>query len=372
MDQTRDRFRKKLAREKPGSNGDGHDDKIEPVYRCFADVKPGRVEWLWKARIPRGMLSLCDGDPGNGKSTMSCDIAARVSRGWAMPPESNDGPVTEAAGVLLLNGEDDPERTIRPRLDAAGADVKRIHILTGIRLGADDERPPVLPYDLPLIENLIHAEAIALIVIDPFMAFLASDIDAHRDADVRRCFHCMKALAEKNGVAILIIRHLNKLSGGPAIYRGGGSIGITGAVRSAMVVGKDPQNPEHCVLTSVKSNLAPKPASLIYTHEPAGDVARIGWVGETDLSADDILERPKREKQGTAERCAEAMRQLLTGRDMETTKLTAALTAMGYSERTIERARGLVGVRGYRAGFGAEGQWMLGLRTTEDHRPPTQ
>ncbi|HMF15144.1 MAG TPA: AAA family ATPase, partial [Gemmataceae bacterium] len=159
----------------PSVNGDGKhaDEKLEPVIRRVEDVKKLPVEWLWNARVPRGMVSLCDGDPGCGKSTLSCDLAARVSRGWAMPSEPADGQVKKPAGVLLLNAEDDPERTIRPRLDAASADVKRVHILTAIRLGADDERPPVLPYDLPLIEDFIRDEGIALVVVDPFMAFLA-------------------------------------------------------------------------------------------------------------------------------------------------------------------------------------------------------
>src|SRR5262249_16667157 len=107
----------------PGAQGG---DPV-PAVRRMSEVEPRPVEWVWRSWIPRGALTLVDGDPGLGKSTMSIDLAARVSRGWAMPP--NSGPATDPAGVLLLSAEDDLANTIRPRLDAAGADVSRVHAL---------------------------------------------------------------------------------------------------------------------------------------------------------------------------------------------------------------------------------------------------
>ena len=51
----------------------------------MSDVRPELVRWLWPGRIPLGKLTVVDGDPGQGKSTMMLDLAARVSRGRAMP-----------------------------------------------------------------------------------------------------------------------------------------------------------------------------------------------------------------------------------------------------------------------------------------------
>jgi hypothetical protein len=340
---------------------------IRPVFRDFANIKPRRVDWLWPGRIPRGMLSVCDGDPGNGKSTIMCDLAARVSRGWAMPDEPADGPVRPPAGVLLLNAEDDPECTIRPRLDAAGADVRRVHILTGIRVGdEEDERPPVLPCDLTFIEAFIRDREVALVIVDPLMAFLDAQIDAHKDSDVRRCMHRMALVGQKTGAAMQVIRHLNKLIGGPALYRGGGSIGISGACRSALMVGKDPADPQHFVLASVKSNLSATPASLIYTHEPVGDVTRIAWVGETLLGPDDILGHagPKAGR-SVAQQCADAIRDLLVGSAMESAEFERQLGERGFGVRAVRDGRRLAAVRTYKVGFGADAKWMVVLQSQD-------
>src|SRR5205807_2386168 len=98
----------------------------------------------------------------------------------------------------------------------------------------EEESPPVLPWDLALVETTIVERGIVLVVVDPLTAYLPSEIDAHKDQDVRRCLHRLKLIAQRTGVAILVIRHLNKLTGGPSLYRGGGSIGIVGAARSAL------------------------------------------------------------------------------------------------------------------------------------------
>jgi hypothetical protein len=335
------------------------------VFQCLADVKARPVKWLWKPWIPRGAVTILDGDPGEGKSTIALDLTARVTRGWKMPPEGGEGEGQSPANVLLLSAEDNAETTIRPRLDLAGANPERVQLLVGILTG-DGERPAVLPWDLQLVAEKIKREKIRLVVIDPFMAYLDGAIDSHRDQDVRRCFHVLKQVAEQTDTAVFIVRHLNKFMGGSALYRGGGSIGITGAVRSALLVGRDPNDAAVHVLAMNKTNLAKAPKSLAYRIEEVSDVAKIGWIGETELTAEDVVERPKKkDKQSTADGCAEAMKDLLISQDLESEALTTTLLEKGYSERTIKRARQALGVRSYRQGFGSEGKWMVGLQATD-------
>ncbi len=163
------------------------------------------------------------------------------------------------------------------------------------------------------------------------------------------------------------MRHLNKLNGGPALYRGGGSIGIIGAVRSALLVGRNPADPHQCVLAPSKCNLAAAPRSLLYSHEPVGDVARIGWAGETDLTADDILGHAGgRIRQNNAEQCTEAIRELLAAGAMESSALDGELAKRGYSERAAKAGRKLAGVRVRRVGFGPAGRWMAALPCEAD------
>jgi hypothetical protein len=330
-----------------------------PIFRTAAQIRAQPVDWLWRLWIARGAVTLLDGDPELGKSTIAIDLAARVSRGWEMPPAGGPVEGAEPAGVLILSAEDSPEHTIRPRLDAAGADLEHVIVLDAVRSGEEDH-PPVLPWDLDVIEPLIRERDIELVVIDPFMAFLDGEIDAHKDQDVRRCLHRLKLLAEKTNVAIVIIRHLNKLAGGPALYRGGGSIGIIGAARCSLIVGRDPDDHTCRVLACNKTNLGPKPRSLCYSLEPKGDVVRVAWGKECDLTADDILEHPGgRKKKSAAQECAEDMRQYLADGPKLTKEVEQYLSQRGHRGHAIKDARKILGVRAKKTRF--DGQWELEL-----------
>ena len=92
----------------------------------LADVEPERVDWLWDGYLPLGKVVVLDGDPGVGKSTVSLDIAARISTGSPMP----DGIRRRKGTVLVLSAEDGLADTIRPRLDAAEADPARVITIT--------------------------------------------------------------------------------------------------------------------------------------------------------------------------------------------------------------------------------------------------
>ena len=263
--------------------------KVEPVLVCMDDVRPEPVPWLWKSWLPLEALAVLDGDPGLGKSTLTLDLAARVSRGWAMPP--GGGPAADPAGVVLLSAEDSLKHTIRPRLEVAGADLTRVHHFDAVRQG-EAERAPVLPWDMDLLADWVEGRGVRLIIVDPLTAYLTQEHDAHKDQDVRQALRPLAKLAERLHVCILFLRHLNKLSTGAALYRGTGSIAITGSARAAMVSGRDPEDESRHVLAMNKLNLAARPASLAYRLVPVGDVTRVEWLGETELLAHEIIGHP--------------------------------------------------------------------------------
>jgi hypothetical protein len=329
---------------------------LRPVLVTMDTVVPKDVDWLWQPWIPLGMLTLMDGDPGLGKSSLCLDLAARVSRGWGMPG-SPEGVVTEPAAVLLLSAEDSLSHTIRPRLDAADADPALICSLEAFKT-CDGERPPILPFDVEEIETIIRDRNVRLVVIDPFLAYLDGQVHSHVDQEVRRVLHRLKLLAERTGVAIILVRHLNKLDGAPALYRGGGSIGIVGAVRSALVCGYHPDNKMAYVLAANKCNLAAMPRSRLYQVVVSGKVGRIAWGEETDLMANEILGH--RKAVSAVERCEEKIRELLPeGRHMTTREFEETLANAGFSERVINRARRALGVKSQRVGYGQDGAWMV-------------
>jgi hypothetical protein len=346
----------------------GEGTSSTPGTVCFADIEEMPIEWLWEWWIPRGALTVLDGDPGLGKSTITTDLAARVSRGWPMPPDVSGDLDNGPADVLLTSAEDDPARTTRKRLREAGADLQRVHSLDVICCGAE-ARPLVLPEDLVHIEAEIRRVQAVLWTLDPMMAFLSGSVDAHRDQDVRRVLYQFRLLAERTGCAVLVVRHLNKLSGGPALYRGGGSIGITGAARSALIVGRDPQDPKRRVLASNKLNLGPTPKSRVYSLEPAGQVARIAWGEECDLTAEDILGQPgQRSGEERAEDCADFLREALVSGPQPVKEIEALLKSLGYGGKVVRAARRAVGVKTFhKGGVGDDGVWMMRLPSVTEH-----
>ncbi len=331
----------------------------------LSDVQPERVAWLWPGYIPLGKLAVIDGDPGMGKSTLFFDVAARVSTGSPMPDDSYSD-VRGAAGVVILSAEDGLADTVRPRLDAAGADVSRIVALDAMESG-DRERGVTLA-DLDGIEAAIMQADAKLVIIDPLMAYLGGETNSYRDQDVRGVLAPLARLAEKHGVAIVIVRHLSKGGQSNVLYRGGGSIGIIGAVRSGLMVGYDPEDPEgpRRILAVSKSNLAAFPPAMAYHMEEAGNgTARIVWEGTTHHTAaaitatmqqDDGEERTERDEAADAIRAA-----LADGRRVQKDVLKEVREITGCSDSTIQRARRRLGVKSDREGFGPGSQvyWRL-------------
>jgi hypothetical protein len=207
----------------------------EEIGRLLSGVEPEKVTWLWPSWLALGKLALMDGDPGLGKSAMTLDLAARVSVGKVFP----DGAECEPAGVVLLSAEDGLADTIRPRLDAAGADTSKILSLATVPDKDGHDRLLSIPEDLALIEKGIGRVGARLVVVDPLMAFLSNDTNSHRDQDVRRALAPLASLAERTGASVLVVRHLNKAAANNPLYRGGGSIGIIGAARMAFVVHRE-------------------------------------------------------------------------------------------------------------------------------------
>ena len=171
--------------------------------KCLADIKAEHIKWLWKNRIPEGKLSLIVGDPGIGKSFFTIFMAAHVTTGKPWP--GSFAPI-EVGKVLMLSAEDGLVDTVRPRADAAGADAKKIYVIEGYKEG----RLLNLSRNLDKLEDALKEDRkIKLIVIDPLSAYLGRT-DTHRDSEVRQTLAPLSFLAEKYGVAIIGILHLNK------------------------------------------------------------------------------------------------------------------------------------------------------------------
>ncbi len=273
---------------------------VTPKILRAADIVPERVRRLWGNYIFLGKVNMFDGDPGLGKSTATVDIAARVTTHRPMPDGSRsdlEGP----ASVLILSAEDGAGGTIRTRLEAAGADLERV-IIWDCNIDDDgSEMLPSLPEDTGLMAELIQRHNVAMLTIDPIMAYLGAKTNSYRDQDVRRALAPLAKVGEATGAAIVLVRHLNKAMGGSSIYRGGGSIGIVGAARSGLLAAKHPDDENRRILASTKCNLGPPPPSLAYRLEGhTNGAGYVVWEGVTTHTADALVSQPQGDEERTA------------------------------------------------------------------------
>jgi AAA domain len=329
----------------------------------LSTVKPERVSWLWLPRIPLGKLTILDGDPGLGKSVLTLTLAALVTRGAPMPfADREPGVDPEPAGVVLLSAEDGLDDTIRPRLDAAGADAARVLALDRIPDGAG-HRLPVLPADANYIRLAVRRVEAKLVIIDPLTAFLGSDTNAHKDQDCRRALHPLAVVAQETGAAVVVVRHLNKAAGGNPLYRGGGSIGIIGAARSGLLVARDPDNPDRRILASTKCNLAKLPASLSFDLSTADNGAlRIGWIGASAHTAESLLAAPRDDEDaGAVQEAVEVLRSILESGPVPSEDVKKEARKAGISERTLHRAKTILDVKSRKLSFTGKGVWQWSL-----------
>ncbi len=312
-----------------------------------------QTDWAWRAWLPKHSMTVLDGEPGLGKTTISFQLAARMSTGSPMPPLVGDTDVRDRRGVLIFSAEDDPSRTIRPRLQAAGADLSRIRIVEGA--GTDERDEFVnLKLHLPEIEAALEEYDIGLIIFDPIGAY-SGDINLNSDPEVRQLLQPIKLLLERHDTALLFIRHLNKDERKSAINRGTGSTAIIAAMRCAWIVGRDPNNTSQFVLACSKNNLSRHPRSMTYQLADADGVPVVNWVGETEMTANEITGDQQRGKTKVDE-CTEWLKLMLAAGRVKSDVLEAQSRKAGFSKATYKRARGLAEVKSEKDSF--DGGWM--------------
>ncbi|HEX8915005.1 MAG TPA: AAA family ATPase, partial [Humisphaera sp.] len=376
-----------------------------PVLTCMADVQPRAVDWLWDGRFALGRQSLIVGVPGGGKSFLTCEMAAHVTTGTPWP----DGSPCPRGSVLLICAEDDPADTIRPRLDACGADVSKVHILRGVRrVSADGDADEVM-FKLADVKELERAlrqiRDCLLVVVDPIGSFLGGGADAHRDNEVRGVLAPLSLLAERYGVAVVLVAHRRKSSAGSADESTLGSRAFTGLARAVWHLSRDPDDPGRRLLLPGKNNLAAASTGLAF-RLVGGPTPAVEWEdAPVAMTADDALVAERRRMSGddggsgrddgdardrgraeplrpgpkaVARTAAEHwLTALLANGGMrvgrhekpEEGTIAAAARAAGFSWGTLRRAREALGIVPVKAEFNDGWYWQLPPADDGDEPP---
>lgn len=321
------------------------------MSRPCAEIDATTVRWLWHPFLARGKLSVFDGDPGTGKSFLTVDLAARLSRG-VLP----DGqPLSYPHTTLILNAEDDASDTIRPRASAAGADLSRV-VVVGSPSVSDPM--PQFPDCVPGIMRLVVKHAADLLVIDPMMAYFPPQASANNDQRIRQSLMPLAAVAHDTGCAVLLVRHLSKAAGRNAVYRGSGSVGILGTARTGLLLARHPDDPDLRMLVMTKTNLGPVAQSVGFRMAGVGDAARIEWCGPVDLSADELCGA---QMSGVAlrprERAAAFLREALATGPRAVAELEKLAAERGLSWITVKRAKEELRVKSEQRREGGQPAW---------------
>lgn len=310
-------------------------EKFLQVGMCRAtEYQPKVAEWMWFPYVPMGKITIIQGDPGEGKTTLSLALAAQMT----LPAEQRlfgnktDEEYSRPFDVLYLTAEDGFEDTILPRFINAGGDVHHLYTIADVE-GAPDELTFFDERVTIWLEN-IAAMGHGLIIFDPIQAFLGSGTDMHRANEIRPVMRRLGAMADIHNVPIILIGHQNKQQGSKAIYRGLGSIDIAAAARSVLEVERHPQEKSRRIIRHVKSSLAERAEPSSFEFLPDGGIAFSKTFQEAEIKhvqtavdrAVVLLYKYLRNEEGKPE-------------PMKTKHLEALMATDGISLTTLNRAR---------------------------------
>ncbi len=296
----------------------------------MSEIQSQEVSWLWYPFIPYGKLTIIQGDPGDGKTTLVLNIAAKLSKGEGLDSEMK---LSEPMNVIYQSAEDGLADTVKPRLELAGADCERILVI-------DEKEKSLSMVDERLEKAIVQTKA-RMLILDPIQAYLGGGMDMNRANEARDMTKKLGALAEKYQCAIVLIGHMNKTAGNKAAYRGMGSIDFFAVARSVLLVGRVEGEPNIRAVVQIKNNLA------AFGHPKAFALSEDGfqWLGDYEITADEVLGgiAPKANKMEQAKRL---LRELaLTTDAIQSNEIFDMADEKGISKRTLENAKRELGIR---------------------------
>lgn len=319
-------------------------EEIVEIIR-MSDVDEQEVEWLWNPYIPFGKVTIIQGNPGEGKTTLALRLCAACTNRKSFP----DMAELEPFNVIYQTAEDGLGDTVKPRLMEAEADLARVLVIDEAKkeLSLSDER----------IEKAIRQNKARLIILDPLQSYLGASTDMNRANEIRPIIKRLADVAERTGCAVILLGHLNKASGTQAAYRGLGSIDFRAAARSVLLIGRVKKEPNIRVIIHDKSSLAPEGEPMAFA---LGDNEGFRWIGRYDITADELLSGKGGDTESKEDLAKGLILDLLAGgKEMFIEDIEKAAAEIGISERTVRNAKRKLGDRLKSHRVGA--QWVCSL-----------
>lgn len=301
------------------------DGKKQPYsVKYYREVKAKKVEWLWYPYIPYGKITIIQGDPGEGKSTVAINLASIISNGESLPLEKEK---TAPRAVVYQNSEDGKEDTIVPRLIACGADLSKVAYIeedeTALELG--DER----------LSKVIDEIGARVLILDPVQAYWGANTDMNRAGAIRPIMNQLARMAQQKKCAVIMIGHMTK-GNGKGLYRGLGSIDIAAAARSVLLVARLKSQSEMRVLAHVKSNLAPIGDSILFSVDGKSSIS---WLRKSKLTAEQILDESYEESNSKLDRAVAIIKECMKNGECSANEVLRQCEDQGIAKRTVNEAK---------------------------------
>lgn len=296
----------------------------------MSDVQLQEIEWLWYPFIPYGKLTIIQGDPGDGKTTLVLNIAAKLSKGEGLDENMQ---IAEPINIIYQTAENGLADTVKPRLELAGADCEKIMVI--------DESDKSLSMIDERLEEAIVKTGARLLILDPIQAYLGGGMYMNRANEARDMTKKLGALAEKTKCAIILIGHMNKAAGNKAAYRGMGSIDFFAVARSVLLVGRIEGEANTRAVVQIKNNLA------AFGHAKAFELSESGfqWLGDYEITVDEVLGgiAPKANKMEQAKKILRELAE--TQNAVQSNEVFELAEEHGISKRTMENAKKELGIK---------------------------
>jgi hypothetical protein len=344
-------------------------EKEELLWINAADVVPRAQEWLWFGHLGKGVLELITGVPGLGKSQVQLSLIACITAGLPWPDGSQ--PCT-AAKVIMLTAEDSIDRTVVPRLIAAGANLANVIIVKMIRVDKK-KRHFLLTEDLEKLERLAQEiGGVALITIDPITAYMGGKVDSHKATEVRSQLNPLQEFADRTGIAVSAVTHpaKNVISQkaldffiGSQAFIAAGRIGHVCIPKYVDDEDGASVKTDTVFFTHAKHSLSKTMPTLAYSIEeiriPDDTISglpilvpRVVWTGEIiDISADEAVaasinhDAPVAKRDRDQDRLQNFLIELLRDESKPAKECEEAAVAAGFTEKQIRKAREKLGIK---------------------------